>query len=95
MANTESGSGPGVVIAFVAGALVGAAVALLLAPATGEETRECLGERAREGRKRASDAARQGRDVMSKQRDNLVEAFERGKRAYQTASDGAEEEQKA
>ena len=34
--------------AFAVGAAVGAAVALLFAPATGEETREYLGERARE-----------------------------------------------
>ena len=37
--NTGAGS---VMLAFVVGALTGAAVALLFAPATGEETREYL-----------------------------------------------------
>jgi gas vesicle protein len=50
-----------VLLAFVAGALAGAAVALLYAPATGEETREYLGQRAREGREKVVDAARQFR----------------------------------
>ena len=95
MANSESGNGGGVMIAFVAGALVGAAVALLLAPASGDETREYLGERAREGRRRASEAARQGREAVVRQRENLVEAFERGRRAYQGARDGEEGEQEA
>ena len=74
----ERGISPGsVLVAFVAGAAVGAAVALLFAPATGEETREYLGQRAREGRDRAADAARQGRDVLNRQRDNISSAFDR------------------
>jgi gas vesicle protein len=52
MANNEMGPG-GLLVAFMAGAMVGAAVALLYAPASGEETREYLGQRAREGRDRA------------------------------------------
>jgi gas vesicle protein len=38
MANNDNGAS--VLMAFIAGAAVGAAVALLFAPATGEETRE-------------------------------------------------------
>ena len=54
--------GAGVVLmAFVLGAVAGAAVALLYAPATGEETRDYLGQRAREGREKVVDAARQFR----------------------------------
>jgi gas vesicle protein len=45
----------------VAGAIAGAAVALLFAPATGDETREFIGQRAREGRDKVVDAARQFR----------------------------------
>lgn len=74
----EQGVSPGsVLVAFIAGAAVGAAVALLFAPATGEETREYLGQRAREGRDRATDAARQGRDILNRQRDNINSAFDR------------------
>jgi gas vesicle protein len=75
----------GLLVAFIAGAVTGAAVALLFAPATGEETREYLGERAREGRARAADAARQGRELLNRQRDNIATAVERGREAYQSA----------
>jgi gas vesicle protein len=46
MANYESGAG--ILLAFICGAITGAAVALLFAPASGEETRGFLGDRARE-----------------------------------------------
>jgi gas vesicle protein len=86
MANNESGIGAGgVLLAFLAGAVTGAAVALLFAPTSGEEAREYLGQRAREGRQRAAEAARQGRELLNRQRENLNDAFERGREAYQAA----------
>ena len=72
-------------VAFVIGALTGAAVALLFAPATGEETREFLGQKAREGRDKAREAVDQGRDYYRGQRENLVTAVERGREAFQQA----------
>lgn len=84
MANDNSGS---VLIAFVVGAITGAAVALLYAPASGEETREYLGERAREGREKAREAMDQGRDYYQRQRENVTSAVERGKEAFQQARD--------
>jgi gas vesicle protein len=84
MAREESGAGT-VVAAFVLGAIAGAAVALLVAPASGEETRRMLAEKAREGRERANEAARQGREMWNRQRDTLSSAFERGREAYQQA----------
>ena len=80
----DRGAGGGMV-AFMLGAIAGAAVALLMAPASGEETRRKLGERAREGRDKASDAARQGREFLRNQRDGLTTAFERGKEAFDQA----------
>ena len=62
MANNSEG-GAGLLVAFVAGAVAGAALALLCAPASGEETRRNLGERARELRDKAREqyeAARRG-----------------------------------
>jgi gas vesicle protein len=86
MANNESGVGPGsLMMAFIAGAMTGAAVALLFAPASGEETRGFLGDRAREGRERAADAARQGREALNRQREQLASAFEKGREAFETA----------
>jgi gas vesicle protein len=74
-----------VLVAFVLGAIAGAAVALLVAPATGEETRRKLGEKAREGRDKASEAARKGGEFLRNQRDGLTTAFERGKEAFDQA----------
>jgi gas vesicle protein len=87
MGRDDGGSGT-VVIAFVLGAITGAAVALLMAPASGEETRRLLAERAREGREKAGDAARQGRELWNRQRENLTTAFERGREAYEQARGG-------
>jgi gas vesicle protein len=84
MARDDSGAGT-VIVAFVLGALTGAAVALLMAPTTGEEMRRMLGERAREGRERAEEAARQGREMWNRQRDTIATAFDRGREAYQQA----------
>ena len=82
----DDGSAAGtVVVSFVLGALTGAAVALLMAPASGEETRRMLAEKAREGRDRATDAAQKGRELWDRQRETLSTAFERGKEAYEQA----------
>ena len=72
-------------VAFVVGALTGAAVALLFAPASGEETRELLGQKAREGKAKAREAMDQGREYYRSQRDSLVTAVERGREAFQQA----------
>jgi len=85
----DSNAGGSVMLAFVMGAVAGAAVALLFAPAAGEETRDYLGKRAREGRDRAKDAARdageQGREFYQRQRENVTSAIERGREAFEQA----------
>jgi gas vesicle protein len=84
MARDDNGAGT-VIVAFVLGAITGAALALLMAPATGEEMRRMLGDKAREGRDRANEAARQGREMWNRQRDTITTAFERGREAYEQA----------
>ena len=82
----DEGAGAGsVLLAFILGAVSGAAVALLYAPATGRETREFLGEKAREGRERANEASERGRQALNQGRDTLSNALERGREAYQQA----------
>ena len=88
MARDDSGAAGTVIVAFVLGAVTGAAVALLMAPATGEEMRRMLGEKAREGRDRANEAAQQGREFLNRQRDHLNAAVERGRDAYRQARGG-------
>jgi gas vesicle protein len=78
-----------VIVAFVLGAVTGAAVALLMAPASGEEMRRRIGEKAREGRERAEEAARQGREFLNRQRESVTSAIERGREAYQQARAGS------
>jgi len=72
-------------LAFLLGAVSGAAVALLYAPATGSDTREYLGNKAREGRERAAEAADRGRQIISQGRETVATAIERGREAYQQA----------
>ena len=72
-------SGAGVLLAFLAGAAMGAAVALLYAPARGQETREAVNRRAREGRDRVLEALRQGRGILNEQRGNMAAAFDRAR----------------
>ena len=82
----DEGSGAGsVLLAFILGAVSGAAVALLYAPASGRETREYLGERAREAQAHAAEAAAKGREVLKDGRETLATAIERGRDAYQQA----------
>ena len=82
----DDGAGAGsILMAFILGAVSGAAVALLYAPASGRETREYLGEKAREGRDRAAEASERGREMLNQGRDTLAHAVERGREAYQQA----------
>jgi gas vesicle protein len=89
MARDDGSAAGTVIVAFVLGALTGAAVALLVAPASGEETRRLLAEKAREGRDRASEAARQGREFVNRQKDTIATAIDRGRDAYEQARGAA------
>jgi gas vesicle protein len=71
---------------FAGGALLGAAVALLLAPQTGEDTRRQLKDQAERGRKALSESSQEivqrGRELYERGREIAEEAadlFERGR----------------
>ena len=75
---------------FVAGLGIGAAIALLFAPQSGEDTRKQIAEKAQEGgefvasksreiRKQAEELVDQGKDLVSKQKARLADALESGK----------------
>ena len=85
MTRDDSGGAGSILLAFILGAVSGAAVALLYAPATGRDTRDYLNEKADEARQRAADAAAKGREAITQGRDTLTTAIERGREAYQQA----------
>lgn len=55
MANNDSGSYAGTLMVFLLGAAVGATCAILMAPASGAETRQQIADKAGELKDRASD----------------------------------------
>lgn len=79
----NNGGNSGVLVGFLVGAVVGTVVGLLLAPASGAETRRRLRDAADklgdEGRRRIDDA----RGFATEQADDLKQAFRAGKDAYQ------------
>jgi len=82
---------------FLTGLGIGALIGILLAPQSGERTREILTERAEEGREyllrkgrevreQASSLVDRGKETMAHQRDQLSAAIDAGKQAYRAES---------
>lgn len=67
---------------FLMGAIVGAGIALLLAPATGTDTRRRLGEVARKVRDTASDRLGTVRDSLNDLKGDAESAIAGGREAY-------------
>lgn len=89
MAQDNSGNN---IVWFVAGAAVGAAIALLFAPGSGEETRKLISKKADEGRAALAEQGRaavdRGRELYEKGRkvaDDAAEMFERGRKLAEGA----------
>jgi gas vesicle protein len=91
MAEDNGGSN---IVFFLAGLGIGAVVALLFAPRSGEETRDLIAQKANEGkdyvtargqeiRRQAEDLVDKGKDVVAQQKEQLQAALEAGKQAYQ------------
>lgn len=84
MADEDNG---GKLVWFIAGAAVGAAIAILYAPAPGQETRRKLAVKADEGRQALADQGRdlyeRGKEMYDRGRklaDEAAEMFERGRK---------------
>jgi gas vesicle protein len=91
---------------FLAGLGVGAAVGVLYAPRSGDETREVLRAKAEEGRERVRREARRarehaedwvdrGQDVLNQQKERFRTAYEAGRQAYQETTTQDNEEPKS
>ena len=79
--SATSGGSTSTFMIFAAGALVGAAVALVMAPANGRETRVYLNQR---GRKLADDVATRGKEIWNEHGAQVSAAVEQG---YKRATD--------
>jgi len=77
MSDEDRGIGAGtVLLSFLAGAAVGAGVALLLTPKTGEELRETIADL-------AEDAVDKIKDLTREAQDKIVSTLEEGKEVVQ------------
>jgi gas vesicle protein len=80
---------------FLFGVGIGAFLALMFAPRSGQETRDLLGSKAASGRdyvtsrtrdmrEQAEQVVGKAKDLVNQQKDQLSAALEAGKQAYQT-----------
>lgn len=83
MAREESSNS---LIAFLLGAAAGAAVAVLLAPKSGKETREQLSKWLEERRARGEEFLSKVKEEGSHKKDAIEAALRAGKQAYAEAS---------
>lgn len=90
----DNGNG---ILWFLAGLGIGAAVGILYAPKTGEETRQQIREAAEQGRDAVKERARQareqagtwtdkGRDYLNSQKEQIRSAYDAGRQAYREAT---------
>jgi gas vesicle protein len=79
----------GFTVGFVLGALAGATLAIVLAPQTGEETRDVLLAKAREASERARDATADANDLLARGREIVAEAKSRIDAAVVDGKDAA------
>ncbi|MFA5139420.1 MAG: YtxH domain-containing protein [Elusimicrobiota bacterium] len=70
-------------VAFLFGGIVGAALALLFAPCSGEETRRRLGGWLDENRKKTREFLDEEREVFKHKKDQVQAAWQAGKKAYE------------
>jgi gas vesicle protein len=89
--NDERCSSGNVVLAFVLGGIVGAGIALLMAPQSGRETREKIKEFADETRKKAGDYAGQVKDKVSSAVESGKHFVEEKKSLISTAIDAGKD----
>lgn len=94
MSEQDSGFNAGtILLSFFFGGLIGAGVALLIAPKTGEETRRMIKELAEEVKEKAGDYIDQakgtattyiekGKGFVEKEKNLITKSVEAGKEAY-------------
>lgn len=71
-----------VMVAFLLGAVAGSVAALLLAPASGAETRKKLADGLRKAKDKALDGLESAKEYAETHKDAIKEAYAEGKEAY-------------
>ena len=82
--------GSGFVTGLAIGALAGATLAMILAPQSGEDTRDLLYAKAREAGERARDSAGDAGDLLARGRQIVADARSRIDGAIAEGKDAAE-----
>ena len=89
MSEDKGGGGSGFLAGLVIGAIAGATLAMILAPATGEDTRDLLVAKAREAGERARDTAGDAGDLLARGRTIVADAKTRIDGAVAEGKDAA------
>jgi gas vesicle protein len=71
-----------VLVAFLLGAVAGSVAALLLAPASGADTRKKLADGLRKAKDKALDGLENAKEYAATHKDAIKEAYAEGKEAY-------------
>jgi gas vesicle protein len=71
-----------VLVAFLLGAVAGSVAALLLAPASGADTRKKLADGLRKAKDKALDGLENAKEYAATHKDAIKEAYQEGKEAY-------------
>ena len=85
----ERGGVPGFLTGLALGALAGATLAMILAPQSGEDTRDLLLAKAREAGERARDTAGDANDLLARGRQIVADAKARIDGAVADGKDAA------
>jgi gas vesicle protein len=81
----STGNGKSVLLPFLVGGVVGAGIALLLAPKAGREIRKDIKKFAGEAQEKVSSTVERGKELYQEGKSAIVGAYEEGKSAITSA----------
>ena len=84
---SDSGKGPAKIGSLMIGAILGAGIALLLAPAHGRDTRRRVGSTVKRFGENAGQVLKRTRDQIGKVKDDAKSAIDKGRQEYMRSKD--------